>query len=234
MLVLLTCVLAVCGCPACDRSVIFAKELIILRHDDARCREHTRAVLEHTIAREWNFVRGSREAGDETTEKDKETVSQLRRLERGCEVLGGDIRLDVVQHVETGCCGWDRATAVDNVTAAILDGGLILGLNSATPAKNWWGTVAQHLGHQVAARNALTPRRDGERATVSPAEVIAKVKYPFYKVQCLVPFPSQCAKSRTADMRGMSSMPSGRSSARSGPAKPDIARAASKWAATNA
>ena len=59
-------------------------------------------------------------------------------------VCGGVIRINIVQHVERGCCS-SRRQAVEKVTAAIAEGGLIMGLNSDVPSLNDW---CSHLDHQ--------------------------------------------------------------------------------------
>ena len=132
---------------------IVESELEILPEGDLRWDEHRKVVLQHTIGRQWHFIRGSRMRGDNNTEEEELRRSDLHRMNLIDKFVNGDWRLGRLQHVERGCCRTPQEQ-VQNVTAAIIEGGLIMGLNADRPAANRWGSVGHHLAQQSAGHMA--------------------------------------------------------------------------------
>ena len=118
-----------------------------------RWAQHVDDILKHTITREWHYTRGSRMAGDE---EDEARESQLRRAGLLRSVLTGDPRSPTVQVLRTD---GRREDVVDSVSAAFVEAGLLLGVISNLPAKNRWGSVAEHLAQEVAGNTSEEQRR---------------------------------------------------------------------------
>ena len=85
--------------------------------------------------------------GNSDTEDEELRRSDLHRMSFIDKLLNGDWRLGRLQHVERVCCRTPQEQ-VQIVTAAIIDGGLIMGLNADRPAANIWGSVGHHLAQQ--------------------------------------------------------------------------------------
>ena len=132
---------------------IVDSELEISPKDNPRWDEHRNDVLQHVIGRQWHFIRGSRMRGDNNTEGEHLRRSDLHRMNLIDKFLNGDWRLGRLQHVERGCCRTPQEQ-VQNATAAIIEGGLIMGLNADRPVANRWGSVGHHLAQQSAGHLA--------------------------------------------------------------------------------
>lgn len=126
---------------------IVNEDLELLYVDDPSWQEHTTAVLQHTLGREFHFTRGSKMPGDVATPAEELGHSVFQRMEQVKLFLNADWREPQLGHVEKGCCG-SRAIAVANVTAAIAHSGMLEGLNSEEVSKNRWGSCTKHLSQQ--------------------------------------------------------------------------------------
>ena len=143
----------ICGVPRyrCTMLQLLHKmvddELEVLDFQNERWAVHAESVVQHTLGREHHFVRGSRDVGA-IASPPCESKALFERMAHVQRFLNGDWRCPHIQHVEKGCCP-DRAAIVQNVSAAIANSGMIMGLNSELPSKNRWGSCSAHLSKQV-------------------------------------------------------------------------------------
>jgi hypothetical protein len=117
---------------------------------------HLKAILEHTILRRLDHTAGSlvKEAapkiGDEDEDDDDEVAGWNRRREGVALLLKfcqSDPRSTMMVHDCLGCCS-SREEALDNVTAAVLQAGLVKWFSSVTPSKGRHGSTTEALGEQ--------------------------------------------------------------------------------------
>ena len=112
-------------------------ELELLDVMNPRWDLHLKDIMEHALCGEFNLLEISG-CGHPAAES---------MMVWATDAGFGDARRRRIQVLDDGRC---REEQVNKVTAAISESGLILGVYPDEPAKNRWGTMARHLGAQVA------------------------------------------------------------------------------------
>ena len=106
---------------------------------------HTRAVVNHTLGRQFHYVKG-RGLNDTVSDANLNEVAQ-QRISNLLLFMNGNIATDRVEHYCNGCCR-SRDDTIENVASAF-EAAVLAQMSNELPSKNRWGSCAHHLGIQV-------------------------------------------------------------------------------------
>ena len=103
---------------------------------------HKRAILSHTLRRRVDHVRGPLLDGEALFVGQADPDETHDAL---MQYVNGDTREPVLMHHELGCCS-SVAETKENMFAAILNAGLVLGSDTDLPRADKWGSATRSLG----------------------------------------------------------------------------------------
>jgi len=118
---------------------------------DPRHAQHLSEIISHTILRERDHVRARVEDGFSLVAARDEGVLNAR-IEKLQAMITGDPRANRLVHHEIGCCGGMRKTEdiKRNVYSALVESGLMQGLDAGNPSAARWGTTTKSMASQAA------------------------------------------------------------------------------------